>query len=69
MMSWAKYNHSYALMLAVAVKHGRTRSLVERFERREMLNSDEILTSDRSHVRAAEPLQTPPSQVESWPPF
>jgi katanin p80 WD40 repeat-containing subunit B1 len=36
--------------LAVAVIHGRTRSLVERFERRERFNSSEDHASTMSHV-------------------
>jgi katanin p80 WD40 repeat-containing subunit B1 len=36
--------------LAVAVIHGRTRSLVERFERRERFNSNEDQASTMSHV-------------------
>ncbi|KAL3851305.1 hypothetical protein ACJIZ3_013187 [Penstemon smallii] len=46
----------------VAVVHGRTRSLVERFERKEIVDVDEINTSDRAPGVAAEPMETSRSQ-------
>ncbi|KAI3456283.1 hypothetical protein Pfo_012946 [Paulownia fortunei] len=46
----------------VVVVHGRTRSLVERFERKEKLDVDAICTPERASGVAAEPVATPPSQ-------
>lgn len=60
----AIFTYSRALILAVAVVHGRTRSLVERFERKEKFDVDEICTADRASDVAAEPVETTPSQVE-----
>lgn len=58
------YLFACALILAVAVVHGRTRSLVERFEKKEKTDMDEICTPDRASVVAAEPVDTPQSQVD-----
>ncbi|KAL8032626.1 hypothetical protein ABFX02_13G108600 [Erythranthe guttata] len=43
----------------VAVVHGRTRSLVERFERKEKIDVDESGISDKASVVATEPVETP----------
>ncbi|CAA0817928.1 Transducin/WD40 repeat-like superfamily protein [Striga hermonthica] len=45
----------------VAIVHGRTRSLVERFERKEKVEVDEIRTSDGpNNVIVVGPMETPP---------
>ncbi|KAL7088931.1 hypothetical protein ACP275_13G158200 [Erythranthe tilingii] len=46
----------------VAVVPGRTRSLVERFERKEKIDVDESGISDKASVVATEPVETPPPQ-------
>ena len=43
---WMVFDSVSILLLAVAVLRGRTRTLVERFERKEKLNSNEVLASD-----------------------
>lgn len=48
----------------MAVVHGRTRSLVERFERKEKVVVDEICTPDRAPGMVPEPAETPSSQVD-----
>lgn len=47
----------------MAVVHGRTRSLVERFEGKEKVDADDICTPDRAHVLVSEPAETPSPQV------
>ncbi|KAL8467996.1 hypothetical protein ACS0TY_031298 [Phlomoides rotata] len=54
--------NSVKVVNGVAVIHGRTRSLVERFEKKEKVDVDEICTPDRASVVAAEPVETPQSQ-------
>ncbi|KAL0353105.1 UNVERIFIED_CONTAM: Katanin p80 WD40 repeat-containing subunit B1 [Sesamum angustifolium] len=48
----------------MAVVRGRTRSLVERFERKEKIDVDEIYTPNRDSGVPDEPIATPLSQVE-----
>ncbi|KAK4439927.1 Katanin p80 WD40 repeat-containing subunit B1 [Sesamum alatum] len=56
--------NSVKVVNGVAVVHGRTRSLVERFERKEKIDVDEIYTPNRDSGVPAEPIATPLSQVE-----
>lgn len=52
----------------MAVVHGRTRSLVERFEGKEKVDVDDICTPDRTRGGAAiEPAETPSPQVKLSP--
>ncbi|PIN19751.1 Microtubule severing protein katanin p80 subunit B (contains WD40 repeats) [Handroanthus impetiginosus] len=51
-----------ASSIAMAVVHGRTRSLVERFERKEKIDVDEIHMPEKASVVASELVETPPSQ-------
>lgn len=48
----------------MAVVHGRTRSLVERFERKEPVETDEICTPDRVPGMVSEPAETPSPPVQ-----
>ncbi|KAH6790579.1 hypothetical protein C2S51_005585 [Perilla frutescens var. frutescens] len=54
--------NSVKVVNGVAVRHGRTRSLVERFERKEKADVDEICTPDRVPSVVSEPMETPSSQ-------
>ncbi|KAL0398612.1 UNVERIFIED_CONTAM: Katanin p80 WD40 repeat-containing subunit B1 [Sesamum radiatum] len=56
--------NSVKVVNGVAVVRGRTRSLVERFERKEKLDVDEIYTPNMDSGVPAEPVATPLSQVE-----
>lgn len=47
----------------MAVVHGRTRSLVERFEKKEKTDVDEICTPDEAPGVVPEHAETPSSQV------
>lgn len=51
----------------MAVVNGRTRSLVERFERKEKVETDDICTPDRAPGVVSEPAETPSPQVK-FPP-
>ncbi|KAK6932507.1 Katanin p80 subunit, C-terminal [Dillenia turbinata] len=52
---------SVKIVNGVAIVRGRTRSLVERFERRDILSSDEDRPSDASPKPVAEAVKTPPT--------
>ncbi|XP_041994837.1 katanin p80 WD40 repeat-containing subunit B1 homolog KTN80.2-like [Salvia splendens] len=55
---------SIKVVNGVAVVHGRTRSLVERFEGKEKIDVDDICTPDRTRGGAAlEPAETPSPQI------
>ncbi|XP_047970576.1 katanin p80 WD40 repeat-containing subunit B1 homolog KTN80.2-like [Salvia hispanica] len=55
---------SIKVVNGVAVVHGRTRSLVERFEGKEKVDVDDICTPDRTRGGAAiEPAETPSPQI------
>ncbi|KAK4399095.1 Katanin p80 WD40 repeat-containing subunit B1 [Sesamum angolense] len=56
--------NSVKVVNGVAVVRGRTRSLVERFERKEKIDVDEIYTPNRDSGVPGEPIATPLSQVE-----
>ncbi|KAL2484041.1 Transducin/WD40 repeat-like superfamily protein [Forsythia ovata] len=60
LLNRSKGANSVRLVNGVAVVHGRTRSQVERFERKEMLHGDEMHTPDRACRAMAEPVQTSP---------
>ncbi|KAL0363358.1 UNVERIFIED_CONTAM: Katanin p80 WD40 repeat-containing subunit B1 [Sesamum calycinum] len=56
--------NSVKVVNGVAVVRGRTRSLVERFERKEKIDVDEIYTPNMDSGVPGEPIATPLSQVE-----
>ncbi|KAG8385571.1 hypothetical protein BUALT_Bualt03G0059000 [Buddleja alternifolia] len=61
-LSYSKGVNSVRVVNGVAVVHGRTRSLVERFERKEKVDVAEIYTPDGASSVTSESVETPPSQ-------
>ncbi|XP_057764531.1 katanin p80 WD40 repeat-containing subunit B1 homolog KTN80.4 isoform X2 [Salvia miltiorrhiza] len=59
----SKGANSVKVVNGVAVVHGRTRSLVERFEGKEKIDVGDNCTSDKAHGVVFEPAETPSPQV------
>ncbi|KAL1560219.1 katanin p80 WD40 repeat-containing subunit B1 KTN80.2-like isoform X2 [Salvia divinorum] len=58
-----KGESSIKVVNGVAVVHGRTRSLVERFEGKEKIDVDDVCTPDRTRGGVLEPAETPSPQI------